>query len=266
VGTIAGNDQLLWASVIFLIREIGNDLVMSGVGSNYIYFEFGYDGGLYSTFTTIGMMATAFLMIFYPAISRRMSRKKLSKVLLGISVVGFATMIAAGLGMQTSMLKFWIITIGYMLGNFGQYGFYLIMMISIMNTVEYNELKYGTRDEGIISSLRPFLTKFGSAIVVVIASLSYVIFHITDYTNQISEIEKAATIGTISAEMKSAQISEILSGVSSTQTTGLLLVMTLVPFALMTISVILYQKLYKLDEAEYEDICNKLSALKAGKE
>ena len=33
-----------------------------GIGSTYIYFEFGYKGGLYSIFTTVGMSATAFLM------------------------------------------------------------------------------------------------------------------------------------------------------------------------------------------------------------
>ena len=265
IKTIGGNDQLMWAALIFLIREIGNDLVTSGVGSNYIYFEFGYEGGLYSTFTTVGMMATALLMVFYPMISRHIGRKPLTKILLGISVAGYAMQLGAGLLLPSTMVKFWIITFGYMFANFGQYGFYLIMMISIMNTVEYNELRYGTRDEGIITSLRPFLTKLGSALVVVIASASYIIFHVTDYTNQISDIEQAAEMGTITAEAKTAQISQVLSGVTGSQTTGLLLVMTLIPLALMIISVVLYQKLYKLDEPEYDRICAELEAKKAAK-
>ena len=266
IQTIGGNDQLLWAAVIFLIREIGNDMVVSGVGSNYIYFEFGYEGGLYSTFTTIGMMATAFLMIFYPMISRRLNRKKLLNILLGISLAGYAMQIAAGLLMPATMLKFWIITIGFMLSNFGQYGFYLIMMISIMNTVEYNELRCGTRDEGIITSMRPFLTKVASALVVIIANGSYMLFHITDFTNRISAIEQAAEMGSLDAAEKSAQIGTILSGVSNSQTTGLLLVMTLVPLALMVSAVVLYQRFYKLDEAKYEEICKELEERKAAKE
>ena len=87
--TITGNDQLVWIALIFLIHEIGNGVVMSGVGSTYIYFEFGYEGGLYSLFTTIGMSVTALLMIFYPAISRRTSRKNLMKKLMLISFVGY---------------------------------------------------------------------------------------------------------------------------------------------------------------------------------
>jgi len=259
ISTIAGNDQLLWASVIFLIREIGNDMVVSGVGSNYIYFEFGYEGGLYSLFNTVGMLATAFLMIFYPMISRKVGRKQLSLILLGISLGGYAVQIIAGFALATSMLKFWVITIGFMLSNFGQYGFYLIMMISIMNTVEYNELNRGTRDEGIITSMRPFLTKLGSAIVIGINFIAYVIFHVTDITNSIADIEQLAETGAIDAAQRSSQIADVLSGVTKGQTSGLLVVMTIIPLALMLISVIMYQKLYKLDEAEYERICGELA-------
>ena len=48
VGTITGNDQLLWISLIFLLQEIGNGIVLSGVGQTYIYVEFGYEGGLFT--------------------------------------------------------------------------------------------------------------------------------------------------------------------------------------------------------------------------
>ena len=56
-----------------------------------------------------------------------------------------------------------------MISNLGQYCFYLVMMISILNTVEYNEYKRGVRDEAIIASLRPFLTKM--ALIVLVTTL-----------------------------------------------------------------------------------------------
>ena len=34
--TITGNDQLLWIALIFLLQQIGNGIVLSGVGSTYI--------------------------------------------------------------------------------------------------------------------------------------------------------------------------------------------------------------------------------------
>ena len=269
--TISGNDQLIWIAVIFLIHEIGNGVVMSGIGSTYIYFEFGYEGGLYSLFTTVGMSVTALLMVFYPAISRKLPRKKLMGVLVKVATLGYILMIAVlamragehyALGMD---LKFLILTIGYMLANFGQYGFYLILMISVINTVEYNEYLHGTRDEGIITSLRPFLTKLASALTVVIASATYMLAGVTKYTNQISTFENAAASGQMSESDKLAAIHELLGGVSHSQSVGLLLVMTVLPYALMVLSYELYLRRYKLDETEYDRICDELSARRESK-
>ena len=269
--TISGNDQLIWIAVIFLIHEIGNGVVMSGIGSTYIYFEFGYEGGLYSLFTTVGMSVTALLMVFYPAISRRLPRKKLMGVLVKVSTLGYILMIGVlalragehyALGMD---LKFLILTIGYMLANFGQYGFYLILMISVINTVEYNEYLHGTRDEGIITSLRPFLTKLASALTVVIASATYMLAGVTKYTNQISTFENAAASGQMTESDKLAAIHELLGGVSHSQSVGLLLVMTVLPYALMLLSYKLYLRRYNLDEAEYDRICGELNARRESK-
>ena len=263
VKTITRNDQILWIALIFLLQQIGNNLIIGGLGSTYIYFDFGYSGGLYSTFNTVGMMVTALLMIFYPAISRRIHRKKLMGILAVISSVGYILMVLPGLAMGSSMAKFWIITGGYMLANFGQYGYYLIMMISIINTVEYNELEFGARDEAIIASLRPFLTKMASALVVALTSLTYIIFGVTNITNQISSFENDSAAGLITEAEKLSSVGQVLDGVAPGQTLGLLLCATLLPWALMLLSYFLYKKHYKLDEEEYERICAELAAREA---
>ena len=269
--TITGNDQLLWIALIFLLQQIGNGIVLSGIDSTYIYVDFGYQGGFFTMFQMLGMMVTGFLMIFYPAISRHMHRKKLMSVLMLVSTVGYALMLLPGLFMPKGLaavagfdLKFIVVTLGYMLANFGQYGFYLIMMISIMNTVEYNELKHGTRDEGIVSSLRPFLTKLASALTVAIASGTYIVFGLLKYTNGIAEQEQLANQGLISSERKAEAIDSLLQGVQPGQVNGLMLVMTVLPWLLMFASYILYKKYYKLDEKEYDDICRQLEARKKG--
>lgn len=258
--TITGNDQLMWIALIFLIHQVGNGLVLGGLGSTYIYFDFGYSGGLYSLFSTVGMMASAVLMVAYPAISRRVSRKKLMRVMMAASAAGYAVMLVSGLLLPANGLKFWLVTIGYMAANFGQYSFYLMMMISIINTVEYNEYLHGTRDEAIITSLRPFLTKLGSALVVVLTSLSYLAFGVTSYTNQISALENEASAGAITELQKLSSIEGVLSAVQPWQTAGLIVCLTVLPCLLMFISYLLYQKHYRLDEAEYNRICEALSA------
>lgn len=257
--TITGNDQLMWIALIFLLHQIGNGLVVGGIGSFYIYFEFGYAGGLYSLFTMLGMSVTAFLMIFYPAISRKFQRKRLLGILQNVAIVGYMTMLLAGLFMPGGMmLKFYIMTVGYMLANFGQYGFYLVMMISIINTVEYNEHKHGKRAEAIISSLRPFLTKLGSALCVALTSATYLIFKVTGITNGISAAENTAAMD--ATFNKEQAIGNLLSNVRKSQSTGLLLAMTLVPLAFMLAAFFLYRAKYKLDEPEYERICQELES------
>ena len=267
--TITGNDQLLWIALIFLIQQIGNGIVLSGIGSTYIYVDFGYQGGFFTMFQMLGMMVTGFLMLFYPVISRHMHRKKLMDLLMIISAVGYALMLLPGLFLPKGLaavgpydLKFVIVTLGYMLANFGQYGFYLIMMISIMNTVEYNELKHGTRDEGIVSSLRPFLTKLASALTIAIATGTYIVFGLLKYTNGIAEQEQLANQGLITETEKGLAITELLKDVQPSQANALMIVMTVLPCLLMFLSYILYKKHYKLDEDEYDRICEEIKSKK----
>lgn len=264
VSVIKGNDQLMWIAVAFVIQQVGNQLAQGGLASTYVYLDYGYSGGLYSIFNTVGMVATAFMMIFYPMITRKITRKQLMGILLGVSATGYGATLVSGLLIPDAGFRFWAVTIANMLANFGQYGFYLIMMISIINTVEYNQYLHGTRQEGIIASLRPFLTKLASALVVVMTTVSYMIFRVTDCTNVISEMENAASAGTITEVQKLASIETALSSVGSWQITGLMIVMTVIPFVLMVISWWIYRKHYRLNETEYERICSVIAQRQEG--
>ena len=227
---------------------------MGGLGSTYIYFAFGYEGGLYSLFSTIGVAATAFLMLFYPAISRKWPRKTLMKYMVFAASAAYLGMLLGGLFLPGGTGKFWLITVCYMITNLGQYCFYLVMMISILNTVEYNEYKRGVRDEAIIASLRPFLTKMASALIVLVTTLSYLAFGVTGYTNRISELEQMASQGLVTEVEKLSQINAVVAEATHFQTDGLLLVMSLLPWVCMVASYILYCKHYILDEGEYSRI------------
>ncbi|MBQ6075037.1 MAG: MFS transporter [Lachnospiraceae bacterium] len=262
IRTITGNDQLRWIIPIFLLQQIGNGIIIGGLGQIFIYFKYGYEGGLYGLFTTIGMMATAVLMVIYPMLSRKMPRKDMMKKMLIASMGGYVLMLIAGLALSGT-IGFWVITLGYMIANLGQYGFYLIMMISILNTVEYNEYTTGTRDDAIIASVRPFVTKLGSALIVVITTVSYLILNVTGITNQISDLEMQKEQGLITEAAKLQQIEQILGGAHTGQAVGLLLIMVLLSFLFMLATYVLYRKHYKLDEPEYDRICRELEERKA---
>ena len=262
ISTIAGNDQLSWMCLIFLLHQIGADLIVGGIGSTYIYFTYGYEGGLYSLFSTIGLSASGILLIAYPWLSSKWSRKGLMKGFGLILIAGFAMMLFAGLVMPAGMPSFWITTAGYMLAQLGMNCYYVIMMLSIINTVEYNEYKNGTRDEAIVASIRPFFTKFGSALCVLLTSVSYLLLGVTDYTNEISSFEQAANLGSITEAEKLASIDSVIASVTSLQSHGLLLVMVFIPLLMMLAAYLLYKNHYKLDEEEYDRIVAELAKKK----
>ena len=256
------NDQLLWVAVVFLFQQIGNGLALGGLGSTYIYFELGYEGGYYSIFSTFGLAATAILMALYPRLAARTTRKRLMRTMLGISAAGYALMLLIGLLFPASnaSLKCWIFTLAFMAANFGNYSYYLVMMISIINTVEYSEWKFGERNDAMIASVRPFITKLGSAAVIVINYIAYLICGVTDYSQQISAFEQQANLGTISAEEKMAGIGAVIAQVGGGQRFFLLLVLTVLPLACMTVTYKLYVKHYTLDEDRFAAICEELKA------
>ena len=176
------------------------------------------------------------------------------KYMVFAASAAYLGMLLGGLFLPGGTGKFWLITVCYMITNLGQYCFYLVMMISILNTVEYNEYKRGVRDEAIIASLRPFLTKMASALIVLVTTLSYLAFGVTGYTNRISELEQMASQGLVTEVEKLSQINAVVAEATHFQTDGLLLVMSLLPWICMVASYILYCKHYILDEGEYSRI------------
>ncbi|MBR3437419.1 MAG: MFS transporter, partial [Lachnospiraceae bacterium] len=243
---IKNNDQLRWMIVIFLVQQVGGSLVLGGIGQYFVYFRYGYEGGLFSIFSMVGVAATAVLMLTYPMLSKKFSRKKLMTFGMISAAIGSVLEIVGGLLMPAKTPGFVVVTGGFMFVNLGLYAFYLIMMISIMNTVEYNELQTGQRGEAVISSMRPLLTKLGSAIVVGLTSLTYLIFRVVEKTNEISSFEQQAEIGKITPEARMEGINGIIASIQPDQTAGLLMAMVLIPLVFGFVSYILYQKFYKL--------------------
>ena len=150
-------------------------------------------------------------------------------------------------------------TFAYMAANFGNYAYYLIMMISIINTVEYNEYLHGDREEALVASVRPLITKLGSAVVIAINYIAYLICGVTGYTQQISDFEQQTSLGIITESEKLANINGVIANVGNGQKIGLLLVLTVLPLLCMFISYRLYMKHYRLDEDEYNRICETLA-------
>ena len=262
VSVIARNDQLVWCAVIFLIFSVAQTLMGGGLSVTYLYFEFGYNGLLLSIFSILGNLAAAVLMIVFAGLSNRFSRAQLVRTGALASAAGYLGILICGLVIPRSMwvFKFAMLTVSNLFAMLGQTLVYLILIICIANTIEYNEWKTGLREEGIVFSVRPFITKFASALVQLMVLIIYLAVGVRSVTNRISDLENAASQGAISVAEKTAQIETVLQSVPGSQSAALLICMTLIPAALLLISYAIYRKKYTITEEAYEQMTREIAA------
>ena len=266
--TIAKNDQLLWCALIMLIFSIGTGIVGGGLLTMYVYFEFGYEGG-YTLLIGLGygIISTLFTAT-YPWLSKKFGRNKILYSAGIATIFGFALMLIFALAIPTGapkssewFAKFILIAVAYTFIGYGA-GFYMIMVINMANTVEYNEWKYGQRNESLIFSLRPFTAKLSSALTQALVIGVYAVASITTYTNAISNIENEASKNLITNKVKMEKITEIINKVSLQDRQILVSCMCIIPIVFMIVALILYKKKCTLSETRLAEMVRETEARK----
>ena len=120
--TVFRNDQLKWISLVFFIGQLGTAPILNGLGTTYVYFEFGYNGLLATFFVIVGMSSTVFLMLIYPSLAKKYSRRKLVDKSIIFMSSGYLWMLLSGLLLpHSSIVKFIFIVIGLAIANIGSY-------------------------------------------------------------------------------------------------------------------------------------------------
>lgn len=266
--TIAKNDQLLWCALIMLIFSIGTGVVGGGLLTMYVYFEFGYEGG-YTLLIGIGygIISTLFTAT-YPWLSKKFGRNKVLYSAGVAIILGFILMLIFALAIPTGapkstewFTKFILIAIAYTIVGYGM-GFYMIMVINMANTVEYNEWKYGQRNESLIFSLRPFTAKLSSALTQALVIGVYAVASITTYTNAISNIENEASKNLITNKVKMEKITDIINKVSLQDRQILVSCMCIIPIVFMIVALIIYKKKCTLSETRLAEMVRETEARK----
>lgn len=255
VTIIYRNKQALWSGVILFIYMLVTTLSTTLV-STYLYFSFGYNGLLVTVFNIVGQLAGAIVFIFFPVISQKLKREKLIKLATFLSVSGYSLLLIFGwlLPNQWQMSKLLVLAAFNILPSIGNGVFYLIIMINIANGVEYNEWKFGQRNEGIIFSVRPFVTQLGMGLGQFATMLVYLTVGILATTNQISDLENQAAASKITGTLKESLIQQILQGTPELKSHLLLLFVTLVPIVGILLSYTLYKRKKLLSETDFAEI------------
>ena len=263
------NDQIMWSALVMLLFNVGTNVVGGGLGMMYIYFDNAYNGTLWTVFGLGYAVVSTVFTLFYPALAKKYSRDKLLYSCGLAIIIGYALMMILGLTVPKIVLfevlemkitlRFILTFLAYTVAGWGG-GFYMIMVINMANTVEYNEYKTGKRDEGLIFALRPFTAKMGSALMQGLVSLVYIVAGVLKYTNQFADIDK----GLITDMTKQDVVNALQASASGQKSTMILLVCTCaIPMVFMAIALIVYKKKFFLNETTVNEMILAVEARKA---
>jgi lactose/raffinose/galactose permease len=162
---LAKNDQLLWIACAYLILGLGQNIV-----NNFNLYYFIYVIGDATKFSilgiinvVIGLMAVA----LFPVLTTKFSRRKLFFSSLAI-------MTAALILYALSGTNVWMALVAAGLFNLPQPLIFLVVLMTITDSVEYGQLKLGHRDEAVCLCVRPLVDKLSGAVTGGIVGLTAV--------------------------------------------------------------------------------------------
>ncbi|MFT8916271.1 MAG: glycoside-pentoside-hexuronide (GPH):cation symporter [Oenococcus sp.] len=152
--TLAKNDQLLWMALSYLIFAFGNNIF-----NNLMIYFFRYILNAQDMWKYVGLigMATGFVSIVsFPLISKFLKRRQI--MITGILAIALSFIVF--LFARNSLLALG----AYVIFDLANPLVFMIVVLVISDSVEYGQLKTGSRSEAATSSIRPMVDKFGGAI------------------------------------------------------------------------------------------------------
>lgn len=253
------NKQVLWTAVMLLFVNMSGSL-LTAFGTNYIYLSYGYEGSFTTLFVIFYGAASGISFVIYPLLTKVLKRIQIVRISFALTICGYAAFMLTGTLITSPKLSFYLLCAESLFIGLGYSLFYLIGAICLSNTIEYNELMTGERNEALIFSVRPFMAKLSSSLQQVIIMVVYLAIGLTDITNKISAAENSAisdpSVWTV--EYKASYIENILSEASDGMTLALRCVMTVLPVMFMGIGFYVISKKYKIDEEEYDRILSEI--------
>ena len=194
------NDQLLWIAFAYLIFGLGQNLI-----NNFNLYYFIYVLGDSSQFSflgvinvIIGLMAVA----LFPSLTKKFSRRNL--FFYSIAIMLIAVVI-----------------------------YFLVVLMTITDTVEYGQLKLGHRDEALVLCVRPLIDKLGGAITSAIVGFT------------------AVWVG-MSGNKVTAE------SITPDNLLNFQIIMFAIPFILLIIATFIYKAKVKLTEEKHAEIVREL--------
>lgn len=217
------NDQLFSIAMSYLFYTTGITLVNS-METYYFTYILG-DSRTLSILGGLNMVVGVISVFTFPLFTSKISRRKLFFGSIALLALGLIIFAFAG---QSLVL----VLIGAELFFIPQPLVFLVVLMTITDSVEYGQWKLGHRDESLTLSVRPLLDKFAGAV--------------SGWIIGPTAIAAGMTAGATAQTLTAAGIMKFK------------LVMFLAPAILLCISVIIFAKKVRLDEKMHAKIVDEL--------
>lgn len=217
------NDQLLWMAIAYLVYGIGINIV-----NNFNLYYFIYVIGDATKFSILGVINTVIGLLAvaaFPILTTKFSRRKLFFSSIAVMTVALVIYAMSGTNVTLALIGAGLFTLPQAL-------IFLVVLMTITDSVEYGQLKLGHRDEAVCLCVRPLVDKFAGAVSSGIIGLAAIWVGMT---------------GGASA-----------SGLTADNMMRLQMIMFAAPIVLMVIGALIYRAKVTLTEQEHARIVEEL--------
>ena len=221
------NDQAMTVVIAVILVYMALNIV-----GNLILYFFQFDVGntdAYSVFVAICFAAQVLFMALVPVFRKKIEKMKFFAIGIAVQVVGFLVLLVFA---YTNLYQAnWLVLALPGVLVYAGYGILNVMLtIFLSDSVDYGELKNGTREEAVVFSMQTFTVKLASGLAAFVAGLGIDLIRLDpDAASQTAE-----TLG------------------------GLRIIMTIPSVIILAAALLVFWKFYKLSDKKMEEISAKL--------
>lgn len=222
------NDQAMCVVIAVILVYLALDIV-----GNLILYFFQFDLGntdVYSVFTAGCFLAQVIFMMLVPAFRKKTDKLRLFSIGILVQILGFAILL--GFAFSGIYKGSWGILMLPGIMVYAGYGVLNVLLtIFLSDSVDYGELKNGTREESVIFSMQTFTVKLASGVA---AFLSGVAIDMIGLDTE-AAAQSAATLN------------------------GLRIWMTIPSAVILIAAFLVFKRFYRLDDSRMAEISQKIS-------
>ncbi|MBZ1525356.1 glycoside-pentoside-hexuronide (GPH):cation symporter [Leuconostoc mesenteroides] len=179
------NDQLMWIALSYGFYTTGVTLVNS-LELYYFTFILG-NSSAFSIFASLNIVTGLLSVSLFPKLADKLNRRNLFFWCILTMIIGLVLFIFAGQSLTMVLIAAELFAIPQPL-------VFLVVLMTISDSVEYGQLKLGHRDESLTLSVRPLLDKLAGAISNGVVGLTAVVAGMTTGATASSVTESGQSI------------------------------------------------------------------------